>query len=267
MITAYDGAGFSNCQTHDFLRLSFHTAENRKRIAAEYSEFTYELFRSHAGSGKRFIISNWESDNSVYCGAAYLYTHDANARASCDAVYQQAYGNASPEETMQALRLWFTARWEGIQEGRRRAAADGFAGITVHSAPEINSVRTLAEHGLPSVLENVVPFIPFDYVSYSSWESINRADTGAELKKDLDRIRQVAGAATVIVGEFGFARSTADAMAKIAEAISAAEQWGTPYIFHWVMYDDASGVGFGLFDQQGTLTELGRYYGETLSRR
>jgi hypothetical protein len=259
MITAYDGASFDDCRSFPFIRLSFHTPENRERIAAEYAQFTYALYRAHAGSGRRFILSNWESDNAVYCGSAYSYAIDPNARAACDAAYPQVYGNASPKESLEALRLWFTARWEGIQAGRRQAAADGLSGVSVYSAPEINIVNLLPEYGLQSVLRDVLPHVPFDYVSYSSWESMGHGGA-APLKQDLDRIREIAGAATIIVGEIGWLRREEKAVESLNDALDAAQDWGAPFVFHWVMYDDATEAAFGLFDRSGAMTDLGRYY-------
>ena len=49
----------------------------------------------------------------------------------------------------------------------------GFQGVSVFLAPV---VHTLTEHGLPSVLEIVLPNAPLDFVSFSSWESLSQPD-------------------------------------------------------------------------------------------
>jgi len=265
MITAYDGASFGDCRNPRFLSRSFYTAENRAALVEEYADFVYELYRTHAGSRRRFILSNWEGDNSVYCDAAYRYVHDEAFRANCNESYPSYYGgNSGPSDSIEALRQWFTARSEGIEEGRRRASAEGYEGVSVYSAPEINMVRGLAEVGLPSLLYDVIPSVEFDFVSYSSWESINRQDPAKELTADLNTIRDVAGVAAVILGELGFARSVwgDDLVARTEATLAAAEEWGSPYVFQWVLYDGGgeSDTGFGLFGQNGNLTAVGQYY-------
>jgi len=265
MVTAYDGVSFDDCSNEHFLSRGFYTAENRAALVEEYADFVYELCRTYRGTKKRFILSNWEGDNSVYCGAADRYIRDEAFRVRCDESYSVHYGgNSGPSDSIEGMRQWFNARWEGIEEGRRRASAEGYEGVAVYSAPEINMVRGLAEAGLPSLLYDVIPFIRFDFVSYSSWESLNRQDPAKELVADLNTIRDVAGAATVILGELGFSRSAwGDGPIPRTEAtLAAAEEWGTPYAFQWVLYDAGgeNNIGFGLFGQNGSLTAVGQYY-------
>jgi hypothetical protein len=265
MITVKDGTSFGDCWHKRFLSPSFYTAENRAALVEEYADFVYGLYRTYAGSKKRFILSNWEGDNNVYCGAAHRYIHDEDFRANCNESYPLRYGgNIGPSDSIQGLRQWFSARWEGIQEGRRRGVAEGYEGVAVHSAPELNIVRGLAEAGLPSLLYDVIPFVRFDFVSYSSWESINREDLVQELTTDLNTIREIAGAQTVILGEFGFAQSVwgENAIARTEAVLAAAIEWGAPYMFQWALYDDGgeSNTGFGLFDENGNLSSVGRYY-------
>ena len=196
----------------------------------EYSQFAYKLIRSHAGSGKTFIVSNWESDNLTYCGSAYLYVSSPQFRQRCDADYEVIYGgNRGPAESLLGLRKWFGARSEGIAQGRLQAAEENYAGVTVYLAPEINSVRDLRELGLASVLTDVLPFVQFDYVSYSCWESLNRAGSREELGADLDTIRTVAGTDAVILGEIGYAKAHfGDSAVDESAAPSLRSQVGRP---------------------------------------
>lgn len=265
MITAFSGVGFGDCENQRFLHRAFYTTGNRARLVEEFAELTYELYREYAGSGKRFILSNWEGDNAVYCGAAYRYAAEPEFRDACDAAYPEYYGgNTGPADSIVAMRQWFMARWEGIEQGRQRARSKGYRGVGVYSAPEISMVRALQAAGLPSVLYDVIPHVPFDYISYSAWESINRPELAEALSADLDTIRAVAGTEAIILGEIGFSEEHwgKQALPRTAEAIQAAADWGVPLVFQWVLfdYDPAVDRGFGLFDEWGALTTTGEFY-------
>ena len=146
MITAYDSVTFGDCTHHLYLRPDFYTAENTAALIAEYSDFTLFLYKSYSGTRKKFIITNWESDNTVYCGDAHGYASDAAVRAACDARYRVLYGNSSPDETLAGLRKWFEARQRGITEGRTRAAALGLGSSLVADTLETGNLGHLREH-------------------------------------------------------------------------------------------------------------------------
>jgi len=94
----------------------------------EYSDLTFYLYEQYGQTHKRFIITNWESDNDVYCGAAYAYATNPAAKALCDSNYPAAYGVRTPEDALAGLTLCFKARRQGIEEGRQRALALGLGG-------------------------------------------------------------------------------------------------------------------------------------------
>jgi hypothetical protein len=268
LLTAFDGVSFGDCATLRFLNPWFYTEENAAAMREEYAEFTYHLVQAHSGSGKRFILSNWEGDNALYCGQAYRYAADPEFRQWCNDNYPNLYnGNQSPEDSIEGMRRWFRTRWEGVRAGTRRAAAAGYGGVTVRVAPEISMVRSLRENGLRSVLYDVVPFVPFDYISYSAYESLNRPEPDMALKADLDTIAQAAGAATIILGEIGYARHYwGERTVELTDrAIAAALDWGVSYIVQWSVYDTDPTADLGLFDANGALTPLGEYYTRKLT--
>jgi len=268
MITAYDGVTSGDCVRHRNLDPAFYTPFNVAAIVKEYSDLTLYLYETYRHTHKRFILSNWESDNEVYCGAANAYATDAGARAACNASYQSAYeGSRSPDDSIRGLRLWFQARQQGIEEGRHRALNRGIGGKRVYFAPEFCDVRELHNAGFRSVLYDVLPFVSFDYVSYSSYESINRAEPEKALLADLNTIRDVVGSSAIILGEMGFARSlwgTEGAIARTDRMINIAVSWGIPYMFQWNIYDQSAREDFGMFDINGQPTALGEYYKQRL---
>lgn len=268
MLTVYDFTTFGDCSTQRFLQRDFYTAATTQALVQEYSDLTLYLYQAYARTHKRFIISNWESDNSIYCGGAYSYAVSQPFRAYCDRVYPQIYaGNLTPADSIQALRRWFEARQQGIVEGRARAAQIGLGGMRVYISPEVSIVRALHDRGLASVLYDIVPHVIFDYVSYSAYESINEPEPGKRLAADLDTIQDVAGSSAIILGEVGFSRSSwgAEAVTRTAEVVKAATDWGVAYTFVWNLYDSGNGGDFGVYGTDGMPTPLAAYYQQLLS--
>jgi hypothetical protein len=263
MLTAYDGTSLGDCVHHRYLTPGFYTPAARRQLVDEYRDFTLYLYERYHDTGKQFLISNWESDNDVYCGSAWLYTLNQDFREACDFNYPNWYGgNQGPRDSLEGLKLWFQARYEGIQKGRERARKLKLRGIKVWFAPEILSVHLLANAGFPSVLYDILPQVTMDAVSYSSYESISQTDPTA-LPRDLDTIRDTTGAQSLILGEFGFPRSDGQetqTVARIDRVISEALAWGVEFLFDWNLYDQNDTDSFGMFDGQGTMTALGHYY-------
>jgi len=264
MLTAYDGVSFSDCIHHNYLSPSFYTPANTAAVIQEYSDFTLYLYRVCQHSHKRFIISNWESDNDVYCGNAYGYATNPVAREACNAEYPSRYvGNASPEESLKGLKMWFDARELGIIDGRNRAAAQGLGGMRVFHAPEVSMVHALHDAGFHSVLYDVAPGVIFDYISYSAYESIDQAEPDTALVADLNIIQDVVGSSSIIVGEVGFSRSVwgaDEAVSRTDRVVRAAVSWGVSYVFLWNLYDQDQVNTFGMVDASGELTPLGFLY-------
>ncbi|HEV3332898.1 MAG TPA: hypothetical protein VG096_18050 [Bryobacteraceae bacterium] len=262
MITAYDGATYGDCQHMYYLDPAFFTPENTAAVRKEYSDLTFYLYRKYRLSRKQFIISDWEGDNSIYCGDAYKFALVDTVRSQCLSEYQSQYGVASPAEAFEGFRLWQRARALGIADGRARARARGIGGQRVYLAPEFNMVRALHDHGFQSVLYDVLPLTTFDYVSYSSWESINTADPAGTLLADLATIQEVTGANQIIIGETGFSRSAwpGQDVVRTSDVISAALNWGAAYIFQWNLYDTDANDEFGLYNLQGQATPLALWF-------
>jgi hypothetical protein len=267
MLTAYDGLAFGDCIHHRHLDPAFYTPTNVAAMIKEYSDLTLYLYEAYRNTHKRFIISNWEADNEIYCGAAFAYATDSATRTACDVRYRSGLeGSRSPDESIKGIMLWFQARQQGIEDGRNRALSRGIGGKRVYLAPEFCVVRALHDAGYKSVLYDVLPYVLFDYVSYSSYESINQANPEKALG-DLNTIQDVVGSSAIILGEAGFARSAwgpKGAVDRTDQIISVGVSWGVSYIFQWNMYDQNAIYDFGVYDVAGRLTALGAYYKQRL---
>ncbi|HSY75421.1 MAG TPA: hypothetical protein VK890_01115, partial [Bacteroidia bacterium] len=68
LITAYDWTSFGDCSTTNFIDTSFYSVAHTNAIEQEYTDLANYL---KTFTKKTFIIGTWESDNQIYCGAAY----------------------------------------------------------------------------------------------------------------------------------------------------------------------------------------------------
>jgi len=260
ILTAYDGVSFGDCSTSKFLNPRFYTPANVAAMKAEYRDFVLYLFRRYAGSGRHFVISNWESDNAVYCNAMSEYASDPAFRLQCDNNYPSYYdGNRNVQDSLDGLRLWFETRQEGIAEGIRLAEQQALGGLEVVHAPEINSVRLLESNGFPSVLQDVLSQIHVDCVSYSAYEAANANRPADALAADIRTIRAATAADQIIIGEVGYSRSVwHDAAAtRLRAFIDAAFASGVEYVVSWNLNDQDAAFDFGAFDSAGKITSTG----------
>jgi hypothetical protein len=65
------GGSLGDCAIHRYMNPDFYTADTTTKMVEEYAALTLQLHRAHQGSGKTFILANWEGDNALYCGSAY----------------------------------------------------------------------------------------------------------------------------------------------------------------------------------------------------
>ena len=263
ILTTYDGSSLGDCAIHRYMNPDFYTADNTTKMVEEYAALTLQLHRAHQGSGKTFILANWEGDNALYCGSAYNYVTNADFRTQCDNEYPNIYGgNRSFLDSIAGMIRWIRARREGVALGSYRAATEGVTGVEVKLAVEFSMIRTLRDKGLPSVLYNVVPHVEFDYLSYSAYESINDSAPLPRLRADLDLVERLAHTRRIILGEIGYPRTASDpgTMPPIHQVIFAALAWGVDYVIYWNLFDESADNTYGLFDLNGMPTPVSRYF-------
>jgi hypothetical protein len=237
MITAYDGTSLPYCNTNpntqNFLNPTFMSnSTNIDKIKNEYKDLATYL---KGFPGKTFIISNWEGDNAVYCLSAYGATS-----STCP----------NYASHINAFKSWVNAYSDGI----RLAGASN-----VYSAVEFNIVRDLKSRGMPSVLYDVVPNVNTDYISYSSYESINpiiSGDNGSILKSDISTILSVSGknSSRLIIGEYGFGTNVKNNLQLVTNTL---ESTGIKDYFVWALLNHPA--GFELYSPNGALSESGKY--------
>lgn len=188
--------------------------------------FARHLLDAYAGSGKTFVIQNWESD--------WVLTPPLGATTP---VPSRDLDDAQAERMI----AWCGARQAGVDRARREAGAGG---VTVLHALEVNLLaRAMA--GERRVANVVVPHTRCDLYSYSAWDTL---EDPARLRDALDYLRDVApatgtcGRDNIFVGEFGAAENLMGGpegqLRIIRRATEAALDREARYVVYWQLTCD-----------------------------
>lgn len=191
------------------------------QIQTESDDFyalTKYLLTTYKGTGKTFVLQNWEGDWSLI-GAG-----------SNDEPTQQA---------IEGMAAWFNARQDGVQRARDEFGTEG---VMVAHAAEVNLVQR-AMDGKKSVTNDVLPRTHCDLYSTSAYDIQNSAKSFAA---GLDYLASKApdsalyGAKNIFVGEFGFPENNVGGPKpqrdKTRTALEAALRWGVRYALYWELY-------------------------------
>ena len=193
-------------------------------VAAEHDQMyqlTRYLLTTYAGTGKTFILQNWEGDHLLRQGLAN--------------------GKDPNGVRLQGMRDWLNARQDGVEQARSEVST---LGVDVYHAVEVNLLAD-AMAGKVTATNDVVPFTHADLYSYSSWDIGFDRD---ELIKALDYLRSKApssaafGPDNIYLGEFGISNAQANDLGPKRDVIrnlaDAALGWGVRYALFWQLYDN-----------------------------
>ncbi len=233
IFTAYDWASFADCNTQNFLDSTFYTPTNIAAIELEFTNFATYLKQY---TNKKFIITNWEGDNAVYCGAAYSDPNCPSAPAN-----------------IVGFKKWMMARSAGISAANAPNVKFGIEFCNIHSLENL---------GKPTILNNVIPYVNADYYLYSAYESFNISAN--QLAIDIDFVRnKLVGFGknpnALLIGEMGFGKndwgSATNAADSLQNTIDVVIQKQIPYAIAWTLIDTPS--NFGMYDPMGLITAQG----------
>lgn len=221
-------------------------------VRAELQELTEYLLTEFRGSGKTFIITNWESDNNI------------RLRETDPSLWDQY---------IQGMIDWTNARQDGIIAGRENVGMDG---VAVFGAFESNHIPLHADFDWPTTIEVVVPHTYCDIYSYSNWGTKVPGEEW-QIIENLDFIAALAppspffGRRNVFLGEWGayevsymtaqFPDQEGDTRVHDAYSdqrhrevvmrnLDLALRWGISHALYWQVYCNGlrSGISLNLGD-------------------
>jgi len=210
-----------------------YTSTNYNSVHDAFKNLTVYLMQTYKGTGKTFILQNWESDNASQKFAIPLST-PANANA---------------------LIGWLNARQDGITDGRAAAANTG---VSVYGAAEVNYLGARNPNDAWAI-DRVVPWTHMDLYSYSCY-SYDTEYSASTIQTNLSYIKTMApdsptfGANNVYVGEFGTPQNAADVQNEWTQysltytQAKAALDWGALYVVYWQIFDNEYNSSTGKYN-------------------
>jgi hypothetical protein len=198
------------------------------------------LLKTYEGTGKTFILQNWEGDWAM--GAQML-----ELCFGLDPIM-----DPTPEAIERMIDL-ANARQAGVSRAREEVKAQD---VFVYQAIEANLVKRAME-GHPSMANDVFPHTRCDLYSYSAWDTPGDKDLFRQAVlhlKEKAPASETFGSDNVFIGEFGWPenRLTAPELcqkygwprdgggetqcAVIRNVVDVALEFNLPYVLYWGTY-------------------------------
>lgn len=243
------------------------TAEQAQEVQRQMYELARYFLTEYQGTGKTFILANHETDWHL---EGDLGNWEIEAP---DTVYENAV-------------RWFQARQRGVEQAREEIGTDH--GVKVYHAGEVVHVVKSMREGQKNMVNQILPRVKFDLISYSCWDStvIGGIRDFDEISQALDYIAENAidsdafGDKNVYIGEYGLPEHDYDADSVLRVTRNVVEKglsWGCPYIVYWQLYcnepregakvpssNNADSRGFWLIRGDGSRTAVYDYFHEML---
>ena len=203
---------------HPAVYFSSHFPEEARKLEYEQLyELTYYLCKKYEGTGKTFIIQDWESD-----WACVPYSENREYPT---------------KDILDRFIRWTNTRQDAVMAAREAA---GCSDVYVYHAIEVN--RNIdGMNGHPCVLYDAVPYTYCDFYAYSCYDTQENDETFAA---SLDTMLKIAsenragGASRCYIGEFGWPHELGSQMrTDIAERVlRIAREKGFSHAYWWELY-------------------------------
>ncbi|MBX9766554.1 MAG: hypothetical protein K2X47_04715 [Bdellovibrionales bacterium] len=198
----------------------------------EFYELTKYLMRAYDGSGKTFVLKNWEGD---WWG---LKSYDPSR-------------SITPSDAQDLVRV-FSARQKGVLRARRESTSSS---VWVLHAIEVNRVADLiANPSLGRIANRVIPFVnpPADMTTYSIYDTLLDAGTESVIEGRLTKAVQYLlnntpdplglGSKRIILSEVGIPENGVSSNAESEKRLNVALRVGQNLRLHsasfWELYDN-----------------------------
>jgi hypothetical protein len=228
--------GFQNQDRIDTFRTDPNAAINEEQ---EFYDLTRYLYSTYAGTGKTFILKNWEGD--------YAALPDGTLGQG-EAVIEAT--DITPQR-LDAMTLWMKARQRGVSRARTDSGSP--AGVGVFHAVEMSRVLDYTRLNRVRLVNQVIPAVGSDMVSYSSYDSSiimnvpDAASTRAAMNEALNAIKSLApdplglGDKRIFISEYGLfenGHSLADTTWRTQTILETSQAAGILGSFMWEVFDN-----------------------------
>lgn len=244
---------FANFQlwAEPFANTSWKQGFSKAHAELEYREMyalVVHLLKTYSGTGKTFYLGHWEGDNLL--------------RGS---ITKSADAQMTPEK-VQGMVDWLTTRQRAVDDAKRETPHQD---VQAWHYTELNHPTISLREGRPSLVNQVLPHVPVDFVSYSAYDVTNEPKP-EEIKAVLDYIeckltpKPGIQSKRVFIGEYGYSvfhngklhHSPEEQNRLSIITIQAALEWGCPFILYWELYNneleaDDQQRGFWMIDDKG----------------
>ena len=215
--------------------------EDQEKEYREVYDLVTHLLKACNRTGKTFFLGHWEGD--------WHLRPDLNTETDA--------GVAA--ESLQGMTDWLNTRQRAVDDAKRQTP---HRDVQVYHYTEANHVSNVSLAGRPSLTNRVLPRTNVDFVSYSTYDSLD--DIPNKIPRALDYIESklppkagISGK-RVFIGEYGFAahrypEAERDRMSR--QVMRVGLEWGCPFVLSWAVYNNefSNGVenGYWLIDNHG----------------
>jgi len=176
---------------------------------------------------------------------------------------------------------WLNVRQQAVDAAKRDTPPDGMA---VWHYTEVNHMVLAMDQNRPALVNQILPHVPVDFVSYSAYDTTNRTEP-QKIRDALDFIEARLAPKPAITGkrvfidEYGFPALLGKTLKpqppettneKSRVVMQTGIQWGCPFVLYWELYNNEVGpdgeqIGYWMIDSTGTKMPVyhthQRYYG------